>query len=134
MYKIGDKVHFTSVLKSKFEPNTLIGFRYGVITDTKLAGKACHIYDCSPDTVLYYIESDDKTHIKQEKELKILSLETELSYLLGLFFKDRPQKIILWLLHKNLLLGNVKPIDFINNNRIDKLVKFVRTKVMENYV
>ena len=136
-YKVGDIVHFTSLLRGHalgvpiYEPT--FAFRYGIIRSIRPAGEnGARVFDCDPNIILYYIESDDVTHVKQEIEVTQLTPEQDLKQLLSLFFKNNT-KVEMWMETKNPLLGNISPDEMIAEGRIKKLVDFVRVQVMSNY-
>lgn len=49
------------------------------------------------------------------------------------YFKDDPKKAIDWFHELNSSLGGIRPIEMIHNGRSDKLLKFIRSSLEDNY-
>lgn len=72
-------------------------------------------------------ESNPPKHSIQD-QLAVLKI----AHLIGNFFRDEPHKVSIWMKTVNPLLGDITPIDMINNGRVQKLLKFVETQIAEN--
>lgn len=49
------------------------------------------------------------------------------------YFNDDSRKAIDWFHEINPLLGGIRPIEMIHNGRSDKLLKFIRSQLDENF-
>lgn len=49
------------------------------------------------------------------------------------YFKGDSRKTINWFHEINPSLGGIRPIEMINNGRSDKLLKFIRSSLDENF-